>query len=160
VFGTPQKFSYAPIVTTKASLIDVDVYQTVYFPNLEHGSYRASITGNVLTMEWLKDPDDDPPHNTLAAQELQDAFGIPGLRQYALCTAHEGHTQSFGKISPIDEGVRRGLLLRLTKEYGVYSLGRFATWRNVLLDDVVHDAAVIKRMIYDADDYDRALGAH
>jgi len=36
--------------------------------------------------------------------------------------------------------------------YNVYSLGRYATWRNILLDDVYHDINVIKQLM-DSDGY-------
>ena len=36
---------------------------------------------------------------------------------------------------------------KMTVDHGVYSLGRFATWRNILLDDVVKDIDVIKSMM-------------
>ena len=54
--------------------------------------------------------------------------------------------QKYGKISEIDERTRKGLLYELTARHGIYSLGRFATWRNILLDDVVDDIAAIKKM--------------
>ena len=43
--------------------------------------------------------------------------------------------------------VRKELIHRLSMEANVYSLGRFATWRNILLDDVVEDARRIQRMM-------------
>ena len=54
--------------------------------------------------------------------------------------------QRFGKIEPIADDERKSLLFRITHEHGVYSLGRFATWRNILLDDVVDDIVAIKRL--------------
>jgi hypothetical protein len=35
-------------------------------------------------------------------------------------------------------------------------IGRFATWRNILLDDVVDDIAVIKRLMRHGGAYDHA----
>ena len=66
------------------------------------------------------------------------------------------HKQSYGKIAPIDEPFRRFVVENLSQQYGVYSLGRFATWRNILLDDVLQDMNVIKKMV-NADSYTRKL---
>jgi hypothetical protein len=35
----------------------------------------------------------------------------------------------------------------LTEEHNIYSLGRFATWRQLLLDDLVKDIGVIEKLI-------------
>ena len=64
-----------------------------------------------------------------------------------------------GKIVPLPDAARKRLLFRLTHEHGIYSLGRFATWRNVLLDDVVNDIAVIKRLARSGDAYVARLHA-
>lgn len=150
-------FSYAPITTMKVRMPGVDVFQTVYFTSPRHSLYRASITGDALICEWAGEGlgTDDI---TLAATQLASAFGMPELFDLIEEGEAAPHTQQFGKISPIDETARRWIVLHLTQERGIYSLGRFATWRNILLDDVVHDAAVIKRLVTAPDDYSRALG--
>ncbi len=56
-------------------------------------------------------------------------------------------TQKFGKIVQVDEDYRRSIVVRLTEEFGIYSLGRYATWRPLLLDDVVKDIEVIERLM-------------
>jgi hypothetical protein len=45
-------------------------------------------------------------------------------------------------------------LFRLTHEHNVFSLGRFATWRNILLDDVVDDIVQVKRLLKSSSAYD------
>jgi hypothetical protein len=55
--------------------------------------------------------------------------------------------QKYGKIAPIDNAWRRAFMHRLTIDNGIYSLGRFATWRNILLDDIIKDISVIKEMM-------------
>jgi len=52
--------------------------------------------------------------------------------------------EKYGKIIPIMSSVRHALLLSISAQFGIYSLGRFATWRNILLDDVIHDAQRIE----------------
>lgn len=52
-----------------------------------------------------------------------------------------------GKIAPIKDDVRKDFIYTMTREYGIYSLGRFACWKQTLLDDVVDDCHVIHRLI-------------
>jgi branched-subunit amino acid ABC-type transport system permease component len=66
------------------------------------------------------------------------------------------HKQSYGKIAPIDEQFRRFVVEHLSQKHSIYSLGRFATWRNILLDDVLKDLQVIKKLM-NADLYSRKI---
>ena len=158
------EFSRAPISVQRYRVPGARLHQTVYFPSAEHALYRASMTGDLLICEFVDCFKADVCSDTLQRlsplesdsweDELQRAFQIP-LDE---CTALGEVSQRYGKIVPLADVPRRALLRELTERFGVYSLGRFATWRNVLLDDVVHDAFVIKRMIA-ADAYGRAMMA-
>ena len=74
---------------------------------------------------------------------LREDFGIDAMKLDDL----KSSTQKFGKILPIDENLRKEFVLKLTKDYNIYSLGRFATWRQVLLDDLVKDIDVIEKFV-------------
>ena len=131
-------FKRAAIHVSRYIVPGADVFQTAYFPTEEHGVYRASITGDVLIVESMD--------GGLTDFELGDVARAFGITSSTLITL--GSTkQSYGKIAPIDDNVRKQLLFRLTHDHGVYSLGRFATWRNILLDDVVDDIGSIKRLM-------------
>jgi hypothetical protein len=137
------QFKRAPILVQRFRVPHADVFQTVYFPTLDHSMYRASITGSLLIVEHAY----AEPHGEWE-EDLRQAFGI-------FNTVPVGSIkQTFGKIAPVDDVVRKRLLFDLTHKHGVFSLGRFATWRNILLDDVVDDIAVIKRLMRTAHDYD------
>lgn len=142
-------FRRAPISVRRFRIPGCDVYQTVYFPTLEHDLYRASITGDLLICEFSGEAPDG------AAMWLADV-----LAAFAIGEAEpiDVSSQSHGKISPIDEATRKAIVHQLSVRYGIYSLGRFATWRNLLLDDVVHDAAVVKRLI-NASGYEQRLAS-
>ena len=127
----PIVFSYSPIKVRRYKIRDCDVYQTVYFPDPEISLYRASITGDILIMEYIRDS---------CEFDIEDVFGVTIEKQL------EEVSQVYGKITPIQESWRRKLLLELN-ERGVYSLGRFATWRNILSDDLLKDVTVIKKLI-------------
>jgi hypothetical protein len=144
-------FAREPILVERFRIPGADVHQTIYFPSPETSLYRASITGDLLICESIA-------RRAMEAQMPQEvaaqAFGI----DVAALDPIEAVHQSFGKIAPIDAVARKSLLAALTAEHNIFSLGRFATWRNVLLDDVVQDARVIKRLMTAAT-YERRLSS-
>lgn len=131
------EFARAPIVVSRYRIPGADLYQTVYFPDADCALYRASITGDVLILEYAGEA--HSPELWRAAE----AFGLGGAAIEPLGVVQ----QQYGKIKPIPEATRKQLLFNLTHMLGIYSLGRFATYRNILLDDVVDDISVIKRLM-------------
>lgn len=144
---SPIDFKRAAIRVDRYRVPRCAVYQSVYFPHPETPVYRASITGDLLIVESVagRVPDD---------RQLRQVFAAFGLMVDA--QPIDTVEQKYGKIVPLPSDIRRALLHRLTEKHGVFSLGRFATWRNVLLDDVVSDIAVIRRLLL-ASKYDRSL---
>lgn len=143
------EFARAPITVQRFRVPKCDVHQTVYFPTPLHSLYRASITGDLLICELAGVTDEHDVHDWRA--DVRKAFRFSGEP-----VAIERVQQRYGKISPIDEQERRALVARLTQDYDIFSLGRFATWRNILLDDVVQDVDVIKQLMK-ASAYERKL---
>lgn len=137
------KFDYAAINVQRWLIPDADVFQTIYFPDLETSVYRASITGDMLIVESVYEPTEEM---------IDDVFNAFGIYRGATNPLEKAN-QRFGKIAPIDEGYRKNFIYDLTRKHGVYSLGRFAVWKNLLLDDIVHDTQVIKKLI-SGDNYD------
>jgi len=132
------EFDRAAITVERWRIPNCDVYQTVYFPSPNHTLYRASITGDVLILEFVGDP-----YGTYAL-DVKEAFALPApLYEMELL---EKVNQKYGKIAPVNDEKRKALIGHLSSEHNIYSLGRFATWRNILLDDVVNDISVIKRL--------------
>jgi hypothetical protein len=109
-----------------------------------------------LTCEWTGDDPFLIGAGAAACEDIAAAFGSEIVGRAAHDSLGAFHVQAYGKFVPIDEKLRKNLVLRLTTERGIYSLGRFATWRNLLLDDVVHDAAVIKALA-SSSEYDRRI---
>ena len=111
-----------------------DVFQTVYFPDPETNLYRVSITGDLVIAEYVHEEDD---------YWFWDAFGLfpTGIDPI------ERVNQRYGKIAKIDEQWRKKFMFNLTSNYDIYSLGRFGTWKNILLDDVIKDISVIKKLM-------------
>lgn len=139
------EFLRMPITVQRFRVSSCEAFQTVYFPTSAHSVYRASITGSLLIVEHA----DREPYGEWEA-DVTSAFGLPDACGTALTTV----SQTFGKIKPVDDAARKALLFHLTRSHNVFSLGRFACWRNTLLDDVVADAAVIKRLILSNSHYE------
>jgi len=133
------QFPRAAIKVYRLRIPGADVFQTVYFPERHLPVYRASITGDILIVEATVDGGYDEE----SEEAVNDAFGL----HFDQAEMIEQVSQKYGKIAPIDEAVRKQLLFDLTHKHNIYSLGRFATWRNILLDDVVNDIAAIKRLL-------------
>ncbi len=133
-------FSRAAIRVQRYRVKGADVHQTIYFPDIEHPVYRATLTGEDLLIESTDKPHDAPE---VGLGVVRHAFGLlPGELELI-----DQGVQPFGKIVELPAAQRKELLLAITLAYQVYNLGRFATWRNVLLDDVAVDFSCIRDMI-------------
>jgi hypothetical protein len=131
----PEDFNYAPITVDRYRIKNCDAYQTIYYPDPEINAYRASITGDMLIVE--KSPDG---YNDLG--QILKSFG---LADSDVTELKLNHVQRYGKIQPLKNNAwRLAFLGSLTMKHNVFSLGRFATWRNILLDDLVKDIEFIK----------------
>jgi hypothetical protein len=142
-------FRFSPIRVQRFRVKNADVFQTIYYPSPGTAAYRASITGDLLIVESV----DDAGYVSSDLTDVLDSFGVTESDIEVIDTNHK---QSYGKIAPIDENFRRFVVEILSQKHGIYSLGRFATWRNILLDDVLQDLNVVKRLI-NADSYTRRL---
>lgn len=130
----PPCFNYAPITVKRFRLPRTDLYQTIYFPSPHTTLYRASITGDLMIAEYVRTEDN---FNFWHAFGMEDGFGKP----------IDVSQQSFGKIAVIDDKWRKRYIFELSHRHNIFSLGRFGIWKNILLDDVVKDLSVIKRLL-------------
>lgn len=144
------EFKFSPVWVLTAQIVnpDVDVYQTIYFPDPAVPIYRASITGSRIIMEFIDDPRNHTTAQCLTAQWLP-YFGILPASICDECLT----TQRYGKISPIDDLVRKNFIYNASQACHIYSLGRFATWRQILLDDLIGDIQFIESFILQRDLY-------
>lgn len=142
LLGT-MNFHCSPIRVLRTKIdIDGEAFQTIYFPDPELSLYRASISGRILIAEFAAGHP-SPESEETAIDIMTDAFGIDEITTSIFTSVN----QQYGKIAPIDDQARKHAIGMLTERHAIFSLGRFATWRNILLDDVVHDIAVIKRLM-------------
>lgn len=132
------KFETYPItVLTGEIKIDCNIHQTVYVPEDHHNCYRVTIEGKKLMMECVEHPN---------AEEIDLMLSLFGLTTYEVSDL-ESHTQNHGKMTKVDEDVRRNLIYTLTDEFNIYSFGRFGIWKPIRTDHLIGDIEKIKRMI-------------
>jgi hypothetical protein len=142
--GPRPAFAYQDGAVLTATIESCDAYATVYLPNPILRYYRVSVTGSRLIVEYSG--------NNLAFDELDAPMavgwlGIDGFRAGGCLSDIQFKPQRYAKIVAIDENLRKRFLSWASQEHGVYSLGRFATWRpGLLLDDIVNDVRVIQRL--------------
>jgi hypothetical protein len=127
-----------PIEVYRSTIPGCNIHTTVYYPQFDSPVYRSSITGDQLIIEAMR----PLRHNDL--NMVESAMGIV-LDKESL----KHYQQPIGKLTPIDDQQRRNFIFNLTTKHNIFSLGRFATWRNILLDDVVHDIYQINRLSQD-----------
>lgn len=137
------KLAAQKITVLRMHIEGVEAYQTIYFPEQGSSLYRASLEGDQLIVEIAGEHAPASAAIDIAQQEARAAFGLSGMPY----TFTDYAVQPLGKIEGLPDDERKALLFKLTSEHGVYSLGRFATWRNVLLDNVIDDISAIKRLL-------------
>jgi hypothetical protein len=139
--GTTLKFGRAPITVVRCNVPGADIYQTIYFPNDNTPMYRASITGDLLIIEAMTDANSTSTWLPAALDTLSYVFAFKSVAVLDIVE------QSYGKIAEVDNDQRKKLLFKLTHDHNIFSLGRFATWKNILLDDLPNDIDIIKRLM-------------
>jgi hypothetical protein len=137
-----EQFDYRPTWNVNCKLYEVEAYQTVYVPYGPYSPYRVSITGNKFTLEYAKAPDASQLEEDIETF-IRHMFGGHKI-DYSHITLRQ---QEFGKIMSISDQVRKDFMFWASNKHGIYSLGRYATWRNILLDDLVKDLHMIAKFM-------------
>lgn len=156
------KYQEIAVVTATIEYPNIEIYQTIYYPYRNIPAYRASITGNKLIIEFIN----DESYNfagcsqtvlELSAKSYLMHFINSDLAGQAVLKDIGYKIQKYGKLINSTGKLGREFICAMTDLYGIYSVGRFATWRQVLMDDVVKDIKIVESMIDDRDSYSRRL---
>jgi len=154
-YNLDEELETRPIWTVKFNIdTEMELYQTVYYPNPEMPLYRMSITDDRVIAEFISDPRDhwgDKLYDNLA-HFLEIDFGI--IQTKNQLHSRDEHMQKHGKLVPADREPLQEFFRWATVEHNIYSLGRWGTHRQLLMDDVVNDLRVIGNMI-DSNNYRR-----
>jgi hypothetical protein len=137
-FPDQPQFVYHAGRNVHAKIEDCDAFVSLMVPNPKNPISRISITGDEVIIECV---DSDPPWSPEGVMaSTAELLGIPRTKFFNMTE----HRQLFAKIVPINEDLRKNFMFWATDRYGIFSLGRFATWRpGLLLDDLVSDVQKI-----------------
>jgi len=141
------KFSWVGGANIRARLSSTEAYCSVMVPDPAVSFYRASVTGDLLTVETALNGDVDPFQDI--SKTAAAACRLLGLSSKTLLTGLTHSHQDYAKITPIDEAERKAFIYWASTVMGrAYQLGRYATWRPGLqLDDLVKDIRIIEQWI-------------
>ena len=107
--------------------------------------------GYVIISEFIKEPSEYIGGHL--SNVLYEDFGFMPKKLIDL----KESKQVYGKIKPIDENLRKEFVFEMTNKYKIYSVGRFATWRQLLLDDLINDLKMIDSFITSDSNYSRLI---
>ena len=161
MFAWPKKpeFNSSKGWTIKASVhasLECSLHSTVYSARVNDIWYRASLTGSELMIEGVG----EEPELSHASDVLQYVAGHFGLRfeDIANWQVYPAKYQKIADLKSEDRESVKRFVMWLSNEHGIYSLGRFATWRpKLLLDDLVNDVRVIARLIDGESTYNETI---
>ena len=144
-------YNIKPIRVVVYKIPNCDLHQTIYFP-FHNGVYRATIEYDRMIVEVVNELNDninsisftDEPDRLLF--EVCKAFGIFNWSNFKLISDHIYHLGKMNTFN-IDNNRRKALILDLTLKKNVYSLGRYATMRNIGMDNIAEDILKIDKLI-------------
>ena len=127
--------------------MDSRISATLYAPHGGRHWYRASITYDDLIVEGVGQFPDVTVHSVIRQVEEDFALPIYSVHEESI-GVRESHYQKIEELRGVDLEYARRFIMAMTERHGIYSLGRFATWRpHVLLDDIVNDVRAIERLL-------------
>lgn len=173
--GPRPEFKSIPGINVMARIKNCDMYCSLYVPDPNIHPYRISINGDLMIAEVaLTDPamresvrygsaNSNDTIKRVTDEWRNEAFAALGIEWPSQETFdHSFARQQFAKIVPIDERARQKFIVWASEVCGVFSLGRFATWRtNLLLDDTIQDVRIINRLMTHGNyEYKKSIGAN
>lgn len=135
-----ENFSAHPISVVRSKLnIKSNVNQTIYVPDSNYDAYRITLQEQDIIMETIS------VNKEKMEQDFISLVNFFGVNKFD-CSGMSFHEQKLGKIISIDDGKRKGLIGKLTKEFNIYSFGRYAIWKPIRIDHLLDDVEIIKKL--------------
>lgn len=139
-YFTKVQFNLFPIQVYRANLkIPCTTNQTIYFPEKRYAFYRATLQEGTIIAE-------SRDTGSITRWEVGQMLKVFGLDE-SMVIDEKATIQKNGKMNSIDDNERKALIYRLTDDFGIYSLGRFAIWKPIRVDHLVGDVEKIARMM-------------
>lgn len=151
------KFDYASGWTYRMRLqpsLDAAMHATLYYPG-DESFYRATVCGEEVILEGVGESEELHAVDVLSCLK---SLGLKGDHILLAGPAKSSRYQKIGELNSTDRDSAKRFIMWLTQEHGIYSLGRYATWRpKLLLDDLVQDVRIIQSLIGGSGNYDLNL---
>lgn len=144
-------YKIKPIRVVVYKIPNCNLHQTIYFP-FHNGVYRTTIEYDRMIIEAVNELNDDINNIAFLNEpdrllfEVCKAFGIFNWSNFKLISDHVYHLGKMNTFN-IDNNRRKALILDLTLKKNVYSLGRYATMRNIGMDSIAEDILKIDKLI-------------
>lgn len=123
-----------------------DSYQTIYYPEFDTPLYRATLQDGIIIAETLGyNPE---KHLRRLGLLIKDSFQI-SIDSDPI----KSITQNSGKLSVINEDVRKEIIYSLTTEHNILSMGRYAIWKPIRTDSLLGDIKFIKSLMESRERY-------
>lgn len=141
------RFTAEPITTIFFDVppeASVDAFQVVNITDPSNIFYRASLMDQKVILETMN-PDHETEESQLThtAAALANALWKLNLRKENATI----HVIRPGKFHPIPKTARKQLLAKLTNDWQIYCLGRYATWSYKRIDHIAEDAHSILKIM-------------
>ncbi len=144
-------FDFLPGTNIRCKIMNCDAYCSLLVPDPQYRFSRISITGDDLIIEMPSNQSGEIDYDVVG--QVTDLLGLEDEAVAVMYAAR----QTYAKINPIDDELRKSFMHWATVKFNIYSLGRYATWRpKLLLDDLVQDVRLIERWIGRKNKYDVA----
>lgn len=155
--GERPEFSYVPGFTVKAQVLNCDMFASRYYCAPDDQLYRASLTGDQLTLEFVGEPRNFKSGTLPYSAQIHRVASDFGIKSNDINEITEPKASKYQKLARLSDDDRKKAMAFMhwaTINWQVYSLGRFAKWEaGLLLDDVVQDVLKIERWINAASGY-------
>lgn len=152
-------FRYRSAFNLRWQVEGVELYCSQYYPGLDLPISRVSVTGDEVIAELQMDKVPTQEHVDEFVELAMAALGLSDMK--IVDDSIACYPQKYAKIIEINDYERRKFIMWASREYNIFSLGRFATWRpKLLLDDIVNDVRVIQRLVNTGDSYNYAKAMH
>lgn len=146
-------FNFSSGFNVRATIDQCDAYVSLLVPDPSLPFSRISITGNEIIIEC--------PNLSVYVKEkfglecVSLACTLCGINNNKISTdSIVVKEQRYAKINQIDDDIRKDFIFWATDNFGIFSLGRFATWRpGLLLDDLIKDIRLIDKWMDKKDRY-------
>lgn len=147
------EFTFSSGMNVRAIIKNCEAYTSLLVPDPSLPYSRISITGNEMIIECPNTNNVQP--GTFGRFCVSSAASLLGIDEKNIeLGSIFTKMQNYAKINQIDDDIRKDFIFWATDTFGIFSLGRFATWRpGLLLDDLIQDIRLIDKWMDKKDRY-------